>query len=31
VRSHNIILNRNVALQGNAELVGLLKAVKFAY
>jgi predicted RNA-binding protein with EMAP domain len=27
----NIILNRNVALQGNAELVGLHQAVKFAY
>jgi len=31
VRSHNIILNRNVALPGNAEWFGLHKAVKFAY
>ena len=28
---HNIILNRNVALPGNAEWFGLSKAVKFAY
>jgi hypothetical protein len=31
VRLHNIILNRNVALPGNAEWFGLHKAVKFAY
>jgi hypothetical protein len=31
VQSHNIILNRNVALPGNAEWFGLHKAVKFAY
>jgi hypothetical protein len=31
VRLHNIILNRNVALPGNAEWFGLSKAVKFAY
>jgi uncharacterized protein Yka (UPF0111/DUF47 family) len=31
VRLHNIILNRNVALPGNAEWFGLPKAVKFAY
>jgi len=31
VRSHNIILNRNVALPGNAEWFGLRKAVKIAY
>jgi hypothetical protein len=31
VRLHNIILNRNVALPGNAEWFGLRKAVKIAY
>lgn len=31
MRLHNIILNRNVALPGNAEWFGLRKAVKIAY